>query len=94
MSKLASLLCMSHLILAMMIAFICWCAANTVIVFGVASPCFWDNLSLLQIHNFRYFIKYSLMFLFRVSKLSISLLFQCLIHDYVFTRDDSIWVCC
>ena len=43
--------------------------------------------SLPQIHNFRYFIEYSLMFLFRVSKLSISLLFQCLIHNYVFTRD-------
>jgi hypothetical protein len=32
----------------MMIAFICWCAANTMIVFGVASPCFLDNLSLPQ----------------------------------------------
>ena len=41
-----STLKVSPFILAMMIAFICWCAANTMIVFGVASPCFLDNLSL------------------------------------------------
>ena len=43
-----SLLYMPPFILAMMIAFICWCAANTMIVFGMASPCFLDNLSLPQ----------------------------------------------